>query len=81
MSNFDLIEKKVKDFVQEQIDDAEEYSTTPQDVIGHRAIAYGAMQFAANNLFPCYNTDLALWWDDVAWVKFNNLIKRMGGEA
>jgi len=68
-NDYDVIEIKVKDFVNEELSDALKYNTL-EDARKCRAIAYGAVQFAINNLFPCYNDDLANWWEDEAYPKF-----------
>ncbi len=69
-----MIEKKVKDFILNELEDARKYcKNNTQAVLNHRAIAYGALQFATNNLFPCYNDDLVDWWEKGVWEKFTDL--------
>lgn len=72
--DYELIEEKVKDFVLENLESAKKYyKNDTQGILNCRAIAYGALQFATNNLFPCYNDDLVDWWEEEIWEKFTNL--------
>lgn len=71
--DYEMIEKEVHNFVLNQLADADTYSTLPTDVRNYRAIAFGAVQFASNHLFPSYNYDLAEWWDEVIYNKFIKL--------
>lgn len=73
MNDYENIEKKVKRFVLEKYESAVKYAETASDVYRSRAIAYGALQFSINNLFPCYNDDLAKWWGEQL-DKFNQLV-------
>lgn len=72
MDIYEILENKVKEFVRTKYQQAIKYAETAEDVIKCRAIAYGALEFSANNLFPCYNDKLARWWDKY-WDKFNQL--------
>ncbi len=72
MDIYEDIEKKVKRFVLGEYKSAVKYAETTSDVYKNRAIAYGALQFSINNLFPCYNDDLGKWWDEQL-DKFNQL--------
>ena len=57
------IEKKLKEFVLDQLREA--YTAeTKEDALKIRGIAFGAVLFAINNLFPDYNEELANWWDE-----------------
>ena len=73
-NEYELIEIKVKNFVNEELTSALKCDNI-EDARNCRAIAYGAVQFAINNLFPCYNDDLANWWDNEVHPKFT---KRFG---
>ena len=70
--DYEITEKEVKEFVLRQLDNAT-YAVLPMEVRNNRAIAFGAVQFAANHLFPSYNYDLANWWDEVIYNKFVRL--------
>lgn len=66
--DYNMIEEKVKAFCENQLKEAKKIAslefTTKSSIRYCRAIAYGAVQFATNNLFPSYNVDLANWWTD-----------------
>jgi len=66
------IENKVKKFVLEEYESTVKHAKTADDVYNNSAIAYGALQFSVNNLFPCYNSDLARWGHEQL-DKFNKL--------
>lgn len=72
MDFYENIESKAKAFVKLEYVQAVKYAKTTEDVINCRAIAFGAIQFASNHLFPCYNNDLAEWWNEYL-DKFNKL--------
>ena len=61
--DYEKIENDVKEFVLKQLDLAKTY---PQYSFDYRGVAYGAVQFACNYCFPCWNDDLASWWNDMA---------------
>ena len=63
LMDYDMIERKVKDFILNQLRDAKNYACSVESVRNYRAIAFGALDFACNNLFPAYNEDLADWCD------------------
>lgn len=65
--NYEMIEKQVKDFVLKELEDAKKH---PEYRMNCRAIAFGAIQFASNNLFPSYNRDLEDWWSNEIWAQF-----------
>ena len=73
MDMYETIENKVKEFAIKEFEQAVLYAETAEDVLKCRAIAYGAIQFAVNNLFPTYNKKLAEWWDK-CWNEFNKLM-------
>lgn len=74
--DYEMIEKKVKDFVLENLESAKKYyKNDTQGILICRGIAFGALMFATNNLFPCYNTKLSMWWEKEAWEEFNKLIR------
>lgn len=66
--DYEMLEIKVKDFILTELKDVE--GCSHQERMNSRAIAYGALQFACNKLFPSYNYDLADWWEDEVWGKF-----------
>jgi hypothetical protein len=70
---YEMFEKKTKDFIIEQYKDAERFCETPEEVLNTRAIAYGALQFSINYLFPTFNKELGDWWQNIMWEKFNQL--------
>ena len=74
--DYEMIEKKIKDFCEEMYSDACRVETG-QDVYNLRAIAYGALRFACNNLFPAFNEELAEWWDEYMWMQFEELIRKI----
>lgn len=71
MYDYDDVERMVKIFINEQYNDAKRMPNTARNC---RAIAYGALQFATNYLFPCYNNDLAIWWREEMKPKFTELM-------
>lgn len=74
--DYEMIEKKVKNFVLDELEDAKKFhKNNNQGILICRSIAYGALQFAANNLFPCYNHDLGMWWEKEVWKEFNKLMR------
>ena len=73
MDYYETIEKKVKDFCEKQYSDASKEKTV-KEILNIRAIAFGALMFACNNLFPRFNGGLSDWWNDEMWGKFENLI-------
>lgn len=73
MNEYDVIERKIKKFVNEMIEDA--VAAKNRDAVrGRINMAYGAILFAANNLFPCYNNDLAHWWENEARPIFYRIL-------
>lgn len=75
--DYKMIENKVKEFCESEYKDAKRYSImTPELIKNKRAIAYGAVHFATNNLFPCFNNELSDWWNDEMWHKFQKLIEK-----
>ena len=74
--DYEMIEEKVKDFILENLKSAKKYyKNDTQGILNCRAIAFGALQFATNNLFPSYNIDLAKWWEEEAWNEFDKLMR------
>ena len=71
MYDYDDIERMVKTFVYQQYEEAKK---NPDSAFHLRGIAYGAVQFATNYLFPCFNHDLNDWWANEMWSKFTDLI-------
>lgn len=67
---YENMENQTKKFVMEQLNDAK---NNPEDVSKIQPIAFGALLFSANNLFPCYNANLANWWDDEILPQFREL--------
>ena len=72
---FEMIEIKVKDFVKSELSEALKCDNI-EDARKNRAIAFGAVLFATNNLFPCYNNKLAHWWENEAHPKFTEKFGR-----
>lgn len=62
------ITEKVKTCVLSYVDMAKR---NPEDARNLRAIAFGALNFAINNLYPEYNQELADWWDNEVYDQFN----------
>ena len=57
------IEERLKNFVLDQLKEA--YTAeTKEDALKIRGIAFGALLFTVNNLFPDYNEELANWWNE-----------------
>ena len=69
---YERIEKDVKNFILNELKAAKEH---PDMALNCRAIAFGALQFASNYLFPSYNYDLVNWWEEEIWEQFTNCIK------
>ena len=57
--DYKMIEDLVKDFCKEQLTNAKLDSDRKNS---YKTTAYGAVQFACNNLFPCFNEELGEWW-------------------
>ena len=76
MNDYKEIEEKIKQFVLEELEVAKKfYKNDTRGILNCRGIAFGALQFATNNLFPCYNNGLAMWWEKEPWEEFNKLIR------
>lgn len=75
--DYEIMENKVKAFVLQKIEDAENYADSVSEVLNYRAIAFGALYFAANELFPCYNNDLAFWWERKTRFEFQKIIDKI----
>lgn len=73
MDMYESFEKKTKEFIINQYMDAAKFCETPEEVLNTRAIAYGALQFSINYLFPTFNQRLADWWQNEMWEEFNQL--------
>lgn len=73
MDDYEAIERKIKKFVNEMIEEAVA-AKTKNTVKSCFEMAYGAIFFAANNLFPCYNVDLACWWKNEAHPIFYRIL-------
>lgn len=71
--DYEKIENDVKNFILNELEAAKKY---PNMAFDCRAIAFGALQFANNYLFPSYNYDLANWWQKKIWEQFNKLYKK-----
>ena len=72
--DYEMIKNKVKAFCFEEFDSAVQYAKSSEQVKNYRAIAYGALQFAINNLFPSFNNNLSYWWENDMWNRFEELI-------
>lgn len=75
--DYKMIENKIKEFCKEMYSDACRVAKTVQDVYNLRAIAYGALSFACNNLFPCFNNELSDWWNEYMWMQFEELARKI----
>lgn len=64
------IENQTKDFVREQLRDARNNS---EHATQFQCIAFGALLFSVNHLFPCYNENLANWWADEILPQFREI--------
>lgn len=74
--DYEMIENKVKEFCESEYKEAEKYCGSRESIINKRAMAYGAVFFASNNLFPCFNNELSDWWNYEMWKKFQKLIEK-----
>ena len=57
--DYEMIEELVEFFCEEQLVNAKLDSDKKNN---YKTMAYGVVQFACNNLFPCFNKELADWW-------------------
>ena len=73
MDRYEKIEKDVKKFCEIELKNCDK-GPSPNPV-NSRAIAYGALCFACNYLFPSFNNDLSEWWNEVMWLKFEKKIR------
>ena len=64
------IEKQTKAFVMEWLNDVKLH---PEDVNKICPIAYGAIMFSVNHLFPCYNQKLEDWWNNEILPQFREI--------
>lgn len=70
------IENNVKQFVMKELAKAKKANNNPTiNVLNCKAVAYGALQFASNYCFPCYNYDLAEWWVKEVCPEFQKLLQ------
>ena len=67
---YENIENQTKVFVKEQLRDAKNNS---KNADRFQFIAFGALQFSVNHLFPCYNEKLANWWTDEILPQFREI--------
>ena len=67
-----VTELKVRNYVLDELENATKY---PDNALGYRTMAYGAVFFASNYLFDKYNQELADWWDKEVLPLFNALIR------
>lgn len=74
--NYEKIENAIKKFCECAYKDAEDYSASTEFILNQRAVAFGAVHFATNNLFPYYNRDLSNWWNREMRQKFQKLIEK-----
>ena len=70
MDIYENMENQTKIFVKEQLRDAKNNS---ENAARFQFIAFGALLFSANHLFPCYNQKLADWWTDEILPQFREL--------
>lgn len=73
MNDYEAIERKVKRFANEMIEDAVT-AKNQNEVRGHIYMTYSVVLFAANELFPCYNNNLAQWWENEALPIFYRIL-------
>ena len=73
MIDYKGMEKRLRDFVLDEYEAAKNHPDLCSP-LNARAVAYGALQFGVNNLFPSYNKDLAEWWELEMYDKFTELI-------
>lgn len=74
--DYEMIENKVKEFCENMYKDAENYCTSTESILNKRAMTFGAVHFATNNLFPQFNRGLSDWWNYEMWQKFQKLIEK-----
>ena len=70
MDIYENIENQTKAFVMEWLSDAKLH---PEDAKKICPIAYGAMMFSVNYLFPCHNQNLADWWTNEILPQFREI--------
>lgn len=75
MDRYERIERDVKKFVEDEL------KTCKRGSINNRAIAYGALMFASNYLFPSFNYKLSDWWNNEMWDKFTDKIAGAKGDT
>ena len=77
--DYKKIENEVKKFCEKLYSDASEMDNVA-GIRNLRAMSFGALMFACNELFPCFNDDLSEWWNDEMWYKFEYLITKIKEE-
>lgn len=75
---YDEIEQKVKEFCETELNNARKFAKNASEVEDFRGIAFGALHFACNNLFPTYNKELADWWENDIWCQFRDVAIEKG---
>lgn len=66
----------VKEFVEQRLVNADIFANTREEVMNHRAIAYGAVTFAMDIGIVTYEEIKEYW--DYAWQKFEDIAKEKG---
>ena len=67
----------VKEFVSGELETAELFANTREEVMNCRAIAFGAILFAKRNDI-CTHEEVVDFWDEWAWEKFEEVARTKG---
>ena len=69
--------ENVKEFVEQRLVSAEIFANTREEVINHRAMAFGAVMFA-QEYGPVAYEEIKEYWNNYAWLKFENIANTKG---
>lgn len=69
--------ENVKEFVEEELNSAEIFANTRQEVMNCKAIAFGAILFAQRNDICSYG-EVDEYWNNYAWEEFEKIARTKG---
>lgn len=69
--------ENVKEFVEVELNNAEIFANTRQEVMNCKAIAFGAILFAQRNDICSYG-EVDKYWNNYAWEEFEKIAREKG---
>ena len=69
--------ENVKEFVEQRLVSAEIFANTREEVINHRAMAFGAVMFAQEHGLVSYE-EIKEYWNNYVWQKFEDIANTKG---